>query len=172
MAKYYLYILLSFFIILNGVTFFEKNIKKNILKEEHLKYKLKKQQLFNSHKVDIESILEKQNKIFVENRKLFFKKSRKETIVFSELQESIQLLMKGLGGKILHLNSGMAIDSELYKKYPLSLSLHLIPEDLDNFFENLYKSKKYLFVDSIHINVNSKKEFLNLKITVIGYQLK
>jgi len=172
MAKEYLYLLLSVFIFLNGVEYFEHNIEKVVKKQETIKYKLKKQALYKSNKKEVEKLIGEQKKLFIKNRELFFNKEIKETIVFSELQQNIQSVIKKIGGKPIHLNSGMVIDKKFYRKYPLALTLEVIPEDLENFFQELHHNKKYLFIDSIHISKNHKKQLLRLKITLIGYQLK
>ncbi len=171
MAKYYLYLLLGFFIFINGVGYFNEKIKDTLRQKELIKYKLKKQKLYNSNISKIEEILSNQQKIFLKNRELFFEKDKKETIVFSEMQQSIQTIFKDIGGKITQINTGIVIKNEFYKKYPIRLTLDIIPEDLDTFLKRLYKSKKYLFIDSIHIFANKRKNILNIKMTLIGYQL-
>jgi len=172
MAKYYLYILLSLFIFINGVEYLEKEVKQEIKTESLLKYKLKKQELYASHINEVESILNTQEQIFINSKELFFKKNKKETIVFSEIQKYVQIVAKEVDAKIQQLNSGIVVDNKLYRKYPINLNLTLIPEDLDKFFKKLYKSKKYLFVDSIQISTNKRNGSLRLKITLIGYQIK
>ena len=171
MAKYYLYLLLGFFIFINGVGYFNGKIKDTLRQKELIRYKLKKQKLYNSNISKIEEILSNQQKIFLKNRELFFEKDKKETIVFSEMQQSIQTIFKDIGGKITQINTGIVIKNEFYKKYPIRLTFDIIPEDLDIFLKRLYKSKKYLFIDSIHIFANKRKNILNIKMTLIGYQL-
>ena len=171
MAKYYLYFLLSVFIYINVVGFFEENLKKNIQKETLLKYKLKKQELYASNIKVVESMLVHQKILLEKNKKFFFINKKKETIVFSEIEQEIQTLFKGIGGKITQLNSGVVIKTEWYKKYPISLTLFLVPEDLDKFLKKLYLNKKYLFLDSINIYRNSKKRMIELRINLLGYQL-
>ena len=172
MAKYYLYLLLSVFIFLNGTEYFHSNIKQTITRQETLKSKLKKQTLYESDKSKIESLIKEQKKLFIKNRELFFKKRKNETIVFSEIQEQIQHVMRNIGGKITQLSSGIAIDTTWYKKYPIALSVNLIPEDLDKFFKKINANKKYFFIDDIHISKDTRAQMLRLKITLIGYQLK
>jgi len=172
MAKYYLYILLSLFIFINGVDYLEKEVKQEIKTESLLKYKLKKQELYASHINEVESILNTQEQIFIKSKEIFFEKNKKETIVFSEIQKYVQIVAKEVDAKIQQLNSGIVVDNKLYRKYPINLNLTLIPEDLDKFFKKLYKSKKYLFVDSIQILTNKRNGLLRLKITLIGYQIK
>ena len=172
MAKYYLYLLISLFLFINGVDFFEKEISSELQKRTLLQYKLKKQTLYASHLNEVESLLNNQEKIFSKSRELFFQKDKKETIVFSEIQNYIQGITQEVNAKIQLLNSGMVIDSELYRKYPIILSLNLIPEDLDRFFKKLYQSKKYLFIDSIQISTNPREGLLHLKTTLMGYQIK
>jgi len=172
MAKYYLYLLLSFFIFLNGVEYFNIEIKNSIKKQELLKYKLKKQLLYDAKKEEVQAIVYREQDIISKNKKLFFDKKKKETIVFSEIQEEIQATMKKIGGKITRLNSGIAIDTDFYKKYPIAVNLELIPEDLDDFFKRISKTKRYLFLDMIHISKDVRKNMLRLNFTIIGYQLK
>ena len=172
MEKNYLYLLLGIFIFINGVGYFDEDIKQTIKQEELLKYKLKKQKLYDSHIEEIKRILDKQKIVFLKNREPFFAKNKKETIVFSEIQQHIQSIFKTLGGKITQLNSGVVIKNKFYKKYPITLNFEIIPEDLDDFFKKLYKTKKYLFIDSIHIFRNKRMRLLNIRITLIGYQLQ
>ncbi|CAA6819820.1 MAG: Unknown protein [uncultured Sulfurovum sp.] len=171
MSKYYLYLLLAFFIFLNGVNYFDVEIRKTIKQQELLKYKLQKQALYEANKKEVKLLISNQEKVFVKNRKLFFAKNKKETIIFSELQEQIQKLMKKIGGKVTRLNSGIVVEKEFYKKYPISLNVEVVPEDLDDFFEKIRANNKYLFIDSIHISKDMKKNMLRLNITIIGYQL-
>jgi len=172
MEKHYLYLLLGVFIFINGVGYFDEDIKHTVKQEELLKYKLRKQELYDSHIEEIKKILAQQKMAFVKNREPFFAKEKKETIVFSEIQQSIQLIFKNIGGKIIQSNSGVVIKNEFYKKYPITLTLEVIPEDLDDFFKKLYKIKKYLFIDSIHISRNKRMRILSIRITLIGYQLQ
>jgi hypothetical protein len=172
MTKYYLYFLLGVFIYINGVGYFNNKIRYDIRQKELLNYKLRKQKLYSSHIEDIKKILSKQKVLFEENKRFFFEKEKKETIVFSEIQQNTQNIFRGIGGKIKQLNSGVLIENQFYKKYPITLSFDIIPEDLDKFLKRLYKNKKYLFIDSIHIVANKRDNILNVKITLIGYQLK
>ena len=172
MAKYYLYILLALFLLLNGVTYFEEELKRTLKYGMTLNYKLKKQTLYSSHTEEVKEILTKQKVILGKNSNLFFKKNKKGTIVFSEIQSYIQSTAKLVNGKIIQLQSGTIIDLELYRKYPISLNLKLIPEDLDRFFKKLYSSKKYFFIDSLYVVANKRERILLLKITLSGYQLK
>jgi Tfp pilus assembly protein PilO len=172
MAKYYLYLVLSLFIFINGVGYFEKEIKLELKKELLLKYKLQKQHLYASHISEVEFLLQSQEKIFLGSKELFFEKNKKETLIFSEIQKYIQGIAEEVDAKVKQLNTGIVVDKKFYRKYPINLNLTLIPEDLDFFFKNLYKSKKYLFVDSIQISTNKREGILHLKITLIGYQIK
>ncbi len=172
MAKYFLYILLSLFIFINGIGYFEEEIDKIVKKRSLLEYKLKKQKLYALHIDKVKELLNIQEKGLLKNRVYFFDKNKKETIIFSEIQNYIQRISKEVNAKIILLNSGIVIEKKLYKKYPIMLNLTLIPEDLDNFFKQLYKSEKYLFVDSIQISTNPRDRALFLKITLIGYQIK
>lgn len=172
MAKYYLYLLLSFFIFLNSVDYFDLEIKNSIKKQELLKYKLKKQTLYRAKKEEIQSLVKMQEQIILKNKKLFFNQNKKETIIFSEIQEQIQKVMKKIGGKIVRSNSGMVIETDLYKKYPISINLKLIPEDLDDFFKGIGDTKQYLFIEMIHISKDVRMNMLHLNLTIIGYQIK
>jgi len=172
MAKYYLYLLVSIFLFINGIEYFEDEIEKTVKKRSLLEYKLKKQNLYALHIDEVEAILNREEKILSKNRLKFFDKNQKETIVFSEIQNYLQGISKKVNGKIKLLNSGILIDNKLYRKYPIMLNLTLIPEDLDKFFKELYKTKKYLFIDSIQISVNKRELSLYLKITLMGYQIK
>lgn len=172
MEKKYLYLLLGVFIFINGVGYFDEDIKHIVKQEELLKYKLKKQKLYDSNTEKIEKILAQQKIAFIKNRKPFFTKEKKGTIIFSEIQQNIQSIFNSLGGKITQLNSGVVIKNEFYRKYPITLNLEVIPEDLKDFFEQLYKMEKYLFIDSIHISRNKRMRILTIRITLIGYQLQ
>ncbi len=172
MAKYYLYILLSFFIFINGIGYFKEEIVKIVKKRSLLEYKLKKQKLYALHIDEVKELLNIQEKSLLKNRIYFFDKNKKETIIFSEIQNFIQGISKKVNAKIQLLNSGVVIEDKLYRKYPIMLNLTLIPEDLDDFFKQLYKSEKYLFIDSLQISTNSRDRVLYLKITLIGYQIK
>lgn len=172
MANYILYLLLAVFIFMNGTDYLDEHIKSSIKKQELLKFKLARQKLYEENRVEVQSMTEAQKKIFLENRKFFFKKDKKSTIVFSEIQEEIQKIMKPIAGKIIQLNSGIVIEEEYYSKYPLSLTIELIPEDLDKFFKYINENKKYLFMNDIHIAKEHRKKMLRIKISIIGYQLK
>ena len=60
----------------------------------------------------------------------------------------------------------------MYRIYPISLDLKLIPEDLDIFLKKLYQGKKYLFIDSIYVIRIQSERVLRVQITLVGYQLK
>jgi len=171
MSNSYLYLLMAIFIFMNGSTYFDDEIKNIVKNEELLKQKIKKQKLYDSHIKEIELILIQQKEVFVKNRESFFSKKKKETIVFSEIQQSIQSIFTNLAGKITQLNSGVVIKNKLYKKYPTTLTLEIIPEDLEDFFRKLYKTKKYLFIDSLHLYRDTKAKMLRVRISLIGYQL-
>lgn len=172
MANYMLYLLLSVFIFMNGTDYLDANIKSAIKSQELLKFKLARQALYEENRVEVNSMTETQKKIFLENRKFFFKKDKKPTIVFSDIQEQLQGIMQRIGGKILQLNSGIVIEEAYYAKYPLSLNIELIPEDLDKFFKYMHENNKYLFVNDIHISKENKKKMLRVSVSIIGYQLK
>ena len=172
MAKYYLYILLSIFILLNGVDFFKNKLKHTITRNVSLLYKLKKQELYKMQKKEVEEIVLKQKNIFSKNVKYFFSKDKKETLVFSEIQSYIQSITQSVQIKINNLQSASVIESKLYRVYPISLDLKLIPEDLENFLAMLYKGDKYLFINSIYIIRVERERVLRVKITLEGYQLK
>jgi hypothetical protein len=171
MANYYLYLLIAVFIFINGATYFDNEIKITVKKQELLKQKIKKQKLYDSNIKEIKITLEKQKDIFINNRKPFFKKEKKETIIFSEIQQSIQNIFKSIGGKITQLNSGAVIKNKFYKKYNIALNFEIIPEDLEIFFKNLYKTEKYLFIDSIHLYRDKREKMIRVRISLIGYQL-
>ena len=172
MANYYFYLLIAIFISINGLDYFDNEIKSLVQSEELLKSKIKKQKLYDSHIKEIKVLLTQQKKIFEKNREPFFMKTKKETIVFSEMQQSVQSVFSTMGGKITQLNSGVVIKNKFYKKYPISLNFEIIPEDLENFFSNLYETKKYLFIDSLHLYRDKRAKMLSVRITLIGYQLQ
>ena len=172
MAKYYLYLLFSIFILLNGIEFFEKELTQSIKKNNLLFYKLEKQKLYSTRSKEVKEILNKQKSIFLNNSKFFFKKEKKETIIFSEIQSYLQSIAKSIDAKITQLQSGSVIDLKMYRKYPISLDLRLIPEDLDVFLKKLHQNKKYLFIDSLYIVAIKRENVLRVKVTLIGYQLK
>jgi len=172
MVNYYFYLLMAIFISINGLDYFDSEIKDIVQSEELLKYKIKKQKLYDSHIKEIKVLLAQQKEIFTKNREPFFIKTKKETIIFSEIQQSIQLVFSNMGGKITQLNSGVVIKNKFYKKYPISLKFEIIPEDLENFFVKLYKTKKYLFIDSLHLYRDKRAKMINVRITLIGYQLQ
>jgi len=172
MSNYYLYLLLAVFIFMNGTTYFDDEIKKVVKSEELLKYKIKKQKLYDSNVEKTKLLLQKQEDGFLKNRELFFVKKRKETIVFSEIQQSIQSIFNNIGGKITQLNSEVVVKNEFYKKYPIRLTFEIIPEDLNRFFTKLYKIKEYLFIDSLHLYRDKRAKMIRVKITLIGFQLQ
>ena len=172
MAKYYLYILFSIFILLNAVSFFEQELKHTLTRHASLMYKLEKQKLYATQKKEVEKILLYQKNIFLKNVKYFFTKEKKETIVFSEIQTYIQSIVKSIDAKVNLLQSASVIESKMYRTYPISLDLKLIPEDLDIFLKKLYQGKKYLFIDSIYVIRIQRERVLRVQITLSGYQLK
>jgi len=172
MAKYYLYILFSIFILLNGVSFFKQELKHTLTRNSSLLYKLEKQKLYATQKKEVEEIVLHQKNIFFKNREYFFSKEKKETIVFSEIQTYIQSIAKSINAKVNLLQSASVVDLERYRIYPISLDLKLIPEDLDIFFKKLYQGKKYLFIDSIYVIRIQRERILRVQITLSGYQLK
>jgi len=172
MAKYYLYLLFAVFIFINGIGYFEEELKVEMKKQTLLHIKLDKQKLYYLHSKEIDSILTQQNQTIAKNSKLFFEKNKKETIVFSEIQSYVQSIAKSINGKINQLHSGTVMKTPMYIKYPISLDIELIPEDLDKFLKKLYSSKRYLFIDSIFVVANQREKILLLKITLLGYQLR
>ena len=172
MAKYYLYILFSIFILLNGVNFFEQKLKNALTRNASLLYKLEKQKLYATQKKEVEKIVLHQKKIFLKNRKYFFSKEKKETIIFSEIQTYIQSVAKSIDAKVNLIQSASVVDSKMYRTYPISLNLKLIPEDLDIFLKKLYQGKKYLFINSIYVIRIQRERILRVQITLSGYQLK
>jgi hypothetical protein len=163
---------MALFIFMNASSYFDTEIKTAIKKQDLLKYKLRKQQLYDANVEEIKSILVKQKRILIKNREPFFINKKKETIVFSEIQQSVQGLFKDIGGKINQLNSGVVIKNKFYKKYPITVNFELIPEDLAKFFTKLYKTKKYLFIDSLHLYRDKRAKMISVRITLIGYQLQ
>jgi len=172
MAKYYLYTLFSVFILLNGVDFFEKSLKSTIKKQALLEYKIEKQKLYEGNKEEVEEILLEQKKVFMKNSKLFFTKEKKETIVFSEIQSYIQLIAKSVDARIIQLQSGSVVETKMYRKYPISVNLKLIPEDINLFLRMLYEGDKYLFIDSVYVVAIPRERVLRIQITLAGYQIK
>ena len=172
MAKYYLYILFAIFILLNGVEYFKNELKYNIKQQSLIKYKIQKQKLYSSHIKEVNKILKEQKSILMKNKKFFFKKDKKETLIFSSIQRYLQSISKSINGEISQLQSGSVIDLKDYRRYPISLDLRIIPEDLDKFLKKLYLWNKYLFIDSIYIVALQRERRLRVKITLVGYQLK
>lgn len=172
MAKYYLYTLLAIYIFLNGVSYFEKELEKSLKKRTLLMYKLEKQKLFMTHKKEVNNILDIQKSIFSKNSEYFFEKLTKETIVFSEIQSFIQKVSKSIDGRIVRLQSGVVRDLASYRKYPISLDMQVIPEDINRFFQELYKNKKYLHIKSLYLVPVPRERAVLIKVTLIGYQIK
>jgi len=172
MAKYYLYVLVSLFILLNVVDYIQKELKQTIKQHTLLEYKIAKQKLYSSHTQEVKNILNEQKKILEQNEKFFFKKDKKETLIFSEIQKYLQSISKSIDGEITKLQSGSVIDFKEYKRYPITLDVRLIPEDLNIFLKNIYSWNKYLYIDSIFIYTLQIENRLRVKITLVGYQLK
>ena len=172
MAKYLLYLLLSFFILINGLTYFEDEVKNILKKDRLLIHKLAKKKLYEEHSEDVLHILEKHKKTLLENKKLFFNKNKKETIVYSQIQTLLQGIAKKIDAKIVKLDTGTVINKKDYKKYLISLRIELIPEDMNKFFKYLSKSEHYYLVDSLYLARLPRKRVLLLQLTLIGYQLK
>jgi hypothetical protein len=162
---------MAVFIFINGTTYFDDKIKSIVKSENLLEYKIKKQELYDSNIKEIKLILDKQKEVSIKNREPFFTKKKKETIVFSEIQQSIQSIFNTLGGKITQLNSGVVLKNKFYNKYPITLTFEIIPEDLEAFFSNLYQTKKYLFIDSLHLYRDKRAKMIRVRITLIGYQI-
>ena len=172
MAKYFLYLLLSFFILLNGLTYFEDEVKYILKKDRLLTHKLAKKKLYEEHSEEVLSILESQKNILSKNKTLFFDKNKKETIVYSKIQTLLQGIAHKIDAKIIKLDTGTVISKEYYKKYLISLKIELIPEDMNTFFKLLSLSEHYYLIDSLYIARLSRKGSLLLQLTLIGYQLK
>ena len=172
MAKYFLYLLLSFFILLNGLAYFEDEVKHILKKDRLLTYKLAKKKLYEEHSEEVLSILEGQKKILSKNKTLFFDKNKKETIVYSKIQTLLQGIAQKIDAKIIKLDTGIAINKKYYKKYLISLKIELIPEDMNKFFKLLSLSEHYYLIDSLYIARLSRKGRLLLQLTLVGYQLK
>ncbi len=172
MAKYLLYLLLSFFILINGLPYFKDEVKYILKKDRLLTYKLAKKKLYEEHSKEVLSILENQKKILSENRTLFFNKDTKETIVYSKIQSLLQGIASKIDAKIITLNTGTVISKKYYNKYLISLKIEFIPEDMSRFFKHLSLSKHYYFIDSIYIAKLPRKGKLLAQLTLVGYQLK
>ena len=172
MAKYFLYLLLSFFILLNGLTYFKDEIKHILKKDRLLTYKLAKKKLYEEHSEEVLSILESQKDVLIKNKTLFFNKSKKETIVYSKIQTFLQEITDKVDAKIIKLDTGTVISKKYYKKYLISLKIELIPEDINRFFKLLSLSEHYYLVDSVYLARLPQKGSLLLQLTLIGYQLK
>lgn len=172
MAKYFLYLLLSFFILFNGLNYFENEIKDILKKDRLLIYKLAKKELYEEHSEEVLSILDSQNKILVNNKKVFFDKNKKETMIYSKIQSFLQGITDKIDAKIIKLDTGTVINKKDYRKYLISLRVELIPEDISNFFKELSLSNEYYMIDSLYITRLPRKRELMLQLTLVGYQLK
>jgi len=172
MAKYFLYLLLSFFILINGLNYFEDEIKNIIKKDRLLKYKLAKKKLYEEHTSEVLSILNSQKKILSDNKKVFFDKDKKETMIYSKIQSFLQTIADKIDAKIIKLDTGTVIDKKDYRKYLISLKVELIPEEISDFFKELSLSKEYYMIDSLYIARLPRKGKLMLQLTLVGYQLK
>jgi len=172
MAKYFLYLLLSFFILLNGLVYFENEVKHILKKDRLLTHKLAKKKLYEEHSEEVLSILEGQKKILAKNQTLFFDKDKKETIVYSKIQTLLQGIARKIDAKIIKLDTGTVVSKKHYKKYLISLKIELIPEDMNLFFKHLSLSEHYYLIDSLYIARLPRKGKLLLQLTLVGYQLK
>ncbi len=172
MAKYFLYLLLSFFILLNGLAYFEDEVKHILKQDRLLMHKLAKKKLYEEHSEEVLSILKSQKKILSDNKILFFDKNKKETIVYSKIQTLLQGIARKIDAKIIKLDTGTVISKKHYKKYLISLKIELIPEDMNRFFKYLSSSEHYYLIDSLYIARLSRKGRLLLQLTLVGYQLK
>jgi len=170
MAKYFLFILIAFFLFINVLNPLKKELRQTLKKQQLLYYKLEKQKFFLSHKKLINEILLSQGDTLSKNTNMFFDKKDKPTLVFSKMQSYIQSIVKD--SKISQLHVGELMEKEEYYKYPILLDLRIIPEDLNDFFKNLFNSKQYFSIDSLNIVSLRRESVLRLEITLIGYQLK
>ena len=172
MAKYFLYLLLSFFIFINGLAYFEYEIKHILKQDRVILHKLAKKKLYEGKSQEVLTLLEEQKKIFSTNKMLFFTKDQKETIIYSQIQTLLQGIARKIDAKIVNLNTGVVVNKEHYKKYLISLKLELIPEEIDSFFKQLSEAKHYYLIDSLYLARLPRKGTLLLQLTLIGYQLK
>lgn len=172
MAKDYLYFLVAIFILINVLPYFEKEIYQNIKDQNLVEHKISKQNLYSSHTDEVRLILKEQEKVVSHNAKFFFDKKKKQTLIYTDIQNFLQSTVKKSYGRIVKLDTGVVIEKEDYKKYLISLNLKLIPEDLDLFFKNLLQSKYYLLIDSLYISRLPREQSLMVQLTLIGYQLK
>ena len=172
MAKDYLYLLVAIFILINVVPFLEEEIYQDMKDQNLVKHKISKQNLYSSHTDEVLLILKEQDKVMSTNAKFFFDKKKKQTLVYTDIQNFLQSTVKKSYGKIVKLDTGIVIEKEDYKKYLISLNLKVIPEDLDVFFKNLLQSKYYLLIDSLYISRLPREKSLMVQLTLIGYQLK
>ena len=172
MAKYFLYLLLSFFILINGLAYFEEEVKHILKKDRLLRHKLVKKKLYEKNSETVLSILEGQEKILFDNKTLFFDKNQKETIIYSKIQTLLQGIARKIDAKIIKLDTGTVINKKHYKKYLISLKIELIPEDMNRFFKQLSLSEHYYLIDSLYVARLPRKEKLLLQLTLVGYQLK
>lgn len=172
MAKYFLYLLLSFLILINGLNYFEDEIKNTLKKDKLLKHKLAKKRLYEEHSKEVLSLLDSKKKILSDNRKVFFDKDKKETMIYSKIQSFLQSVANKIDAKIIKLDTGTVVDERDYRKYLISLKIELIPEDISIFFKELSLSNEYYMIDSLYLARLPRKGKLMLQLTLVGYQLK
>jgi len=172
MAKDYLYLLIAIFILINVVPFLQDEIHQGIKNQSLVEHKISKQDLYSSHTDEVRLILREQEEVIASNGKLFFDKKKKQTLVYTDIQNFLQSTAKKSHAKVTKLDTGVVIDKKDYKKYVISLNLKIIPEDLDVFFTNLLTSNYYLFIDSLYLTRLPREQSLMLQLTLIGYQLK
>jgi len=170
MAKYFLFILLAFFLFINILNPLEKELKETLKKKQLLYYKLEKQKFYLNNEKLVNKILLRQTDTLSKSSNMFFDKKDKQTLVFSKIQSYIQSIVKD--AKITQLHTGVVIEKNNYYQYPVVLDLRIIPEDLNIFFRNIFNSKYYFSIDSLKIVSLKRESLLRLKITFIGYQLK
>ena len=170
MAKYFLFILLAFFLFINILNPLEKELKETLKKKQLLYYKLEKQKFYLNNEKLVNKILLQQTDTLSKSTNMFFDKKDKQTLVFSKIQSYIQSIVKD--AKITQLHTGVVIEKNNYYQYPVVLDLRIIPEDLNIFFRNIFNSKYYFSIDSLKIVSLRRESLLKLKITFIGYQLK
>ena len=170
MAKYFLFILLAFFLFINILNPLEKELKETLKKKQLLYYKLEKQKFYLNNEKLVNKILLRQTDTLSKSSNMFFDKKDKQTLVFSKIQSYIQSIVKD--AKITQLHTGVVVEKNNYYQYPVVLDLRIIPEDLNIFFRNIFNSKYYFSIDTLKIVSLKRESLLRLKITFIGYQLK
>jgi hypothetical protein len=172
MAKYYLYFLFSIFLFLNVVDGLSSQLKESLSNYSHIRYKQKKENLYNANKEGVLLLIKNQAKELSNNKIFFFPSNEKETLIFSKLQRNLQSMAREIQAKITHINSATVEEHPYYRKYPISIEIKCIPEDLERLLKKIAESKEYLFIDSLYVVTVPRIRGLNVKMTLIGYQIK